>query len=171
MRIFLLISLLFGIGCQKKEEKAKEARTTPSQITLHFEMDESVSGKRLYRLYAASALLYEEARIIEVTLPKIYFFSEGKVNSILSAQAGRVFLKTSDLLAKGEVTVATMDSTYLFTDSLVWNNKDQKIETDAWVRITSPKAKIEGQGLVADASLSKITIKSEVKGTADYEFK
>ncbi len=165
----LTISLIFLV-CQKKEPNLS-ASPPPSSITLSFEMDESFSGKRLYRITARQAIFYEEKGLICVTEPVVYFFDEGKINSILTARKGEVFTKTSDLIASGEVQLITSDSTYLFTDSLVWNNSKQMIETDALVRIESKKAKMEGQGLLADAALAKITIKSEIKGSSPYQFK
>lgn len=134
-------------------------------------MEESVSGSKLYRIYAQKALLYEDKGEIEVIEPRVYFFTNWQITSYLTAREGKVFTKTSDLVAKGGVMVATEDSIYLFTDSLVWNNSAQKIETDAPILIKSPRAVIEGEGLVSDAGLAKIIIKSEIKGKSDYEFK
>ncbi len=168
-RFSLLLPILF-LFCQKSSAP-KEEKTPPSQITFSLEMEESISGERLYRIYAEKSLLYEEKGEIAVIEPRVYFFTDGRVTSRLTAREGRVWLKSSNLLAKGEVVVATEDSTYLFTDSLIWNNSEQRIETDARVKIKNRSSVLEGEGLIADANLSQITIKSPIEGKSDYEFK
>uniref|UniRef100_A0A7C3UZT1 LPS export ABC transporter periplasmic protein LptC n=1 Tax=candidate division WOR-3 bacterium TaxID=2052148 RepID=A0A7C3UZT1_UNCW3 len=166
----LLFSILFVLCCKRGKEGKQEV-SLPDAITLNFQMEESFSGERLYRLFAEKAVFYEEEGVIQVSGVRIFFFSEGKIVSSLTTDEGRVFIRTSDLVARGMVRIATEDSIYLMTDSLSWNNRRQRIETDAWVKIISPSAEIEGEGLVSDASLSKITIKSRVKGESSNGFK
>jgi len=167
----LTLLMLFGLMvCQKPEPKQNQGNT-PSQIVEGFRLTESVSGKKNYELQAVKAYLYDSLHKIEVIEPKIIFFDpDGKEFSVLVARAGSVNNKTSDLVARNEVMVRTSDSTYLYTDSLVWLNDRQVVTTDAWVKILSPQGDIEGQGLIADASLSKIEIKSAVKGKSNYQF-
>lgn len=167
---YLLWSVILFSTCQKPEPKAN-LESIPAQIVEGFKLTESISGKKLYELQAVQACLYESLNKIEVSEPKIIFFdNEGKQFSILFARAGSVNNKTSDLVARNEVIVRTQDSTYLYTDSLVWLNNRQIVTTDAWVKIKSPQGDIEGQGLIADAGLTKIEIKSAVKGKSNYQF-
>jgi LPS export ABC transporter protein LptC len=168
--IGLLSMLILLIACRETEPKASK-ENTPSQIVEGFKLTESVKGKKIYHLQAEKAYLYEALDKIEVTKPEIIFFDEdGKEFSNLTAQDGSVNNKTSDLIARNEVVVKTADSTYLYTDSLVWLNAKQIVTTDAWVKINSQQGDIEGQGLISDAGLKKIEIKSAVKGKSNYQF-
>jgi LPS export ABC transporter protein LptC len=125
----------------------------------------------MYYLYAEKAFVYDEPQKINVVKPFIIFYKEnGDVNSTLKAISGWVNSKTSDLFAKDSVLVQTSDSTILRTDSLVWDNDHKVITTDAWVRIESKQGLIQGQGLISDAGLKKIEIKSSVTGKSHYEF-
>jgi LPS export ABC transporter protein LptC len=122
-------------------------------------------------LFAEKAYVYDDPQKITVSKPFIIFYDEnGLISSTLNAQRGRVNNQTSDLFAQDSVLVQTSDSTILQTDSLVWNNQSQIIQTDAWVKIQTKQGLIEGQGLISDAALKKIEIKSSVTGKSTYEF-
>jgi LPS export ABC transporter protein LptC len=55
--------------------------------------------------------------------------------------------------------VAENDSgTVLKTNELMWRNSDQKIITDKFVTITSPKEVIQGYGLESDQQLKNYKI-------------
>ncbi len=166
---FIIIFILF-LGCEESGPKSS-SENIPSQIVEGFKLTESVSGKKLYHLQAVKAYLYETSDKIEVNEPKIVFYDENnKEFSTLIAHSGSVNNKTSDLIARNEVIVQTAESTYLYTDSLVWLNAKQIVTTDAWVKINSKQGNIEGQGLISDAGLKKIEIKSAVKGKSNYQF-
>jgi len=170
--LFIVVTfvLIILISCRESEPKVG-SENIPSQIVEGFRLTESVSGKKLYQLQAVKAYLYESSNKIDVTEPKIIFFDDsGREFSNLVARSGSVNNKSSDLIARNEVIVQTQDSTYLYTDSLVWLNSRQIVTTDAWVTINSKQGNIEGQGLISDAGLKKIEIKSAVKGKSNYQF-
>lgn len=168
--IFVFLWPLFIIVCKSKPAQ-QTSENLPSQIITGFTLYESSSGQKQYRLYAEKAFVYEDANKIMVNKPFIIFYNEdGSVSSTLNAQRGRVNTQSSDLFAQDSVFVQTSDSTILRTDSLVWNNRGRIITTDAWVKIETNQGLIEGQGLISDAALKKIEIKSSVTGKSHYEF-
>ncbi len=170
LAIILILLMTIFIVCKTKQANSR-SETLPSQVVTDFKMYESASGKKMYYLYAEKAFVYDEPQVINVVKPYIIFYKEnGDVNSTLSAVSGRVNTKSSDLFAKDSVIVKTADSTVLQTDSLIWENTQEIITTDAWIKIDSKQGLIEGQGLVSDAGLKKIEIKSSVTGKSHYEF-
>lgn len=169
--LYLIELILLCIVSCPSNNRPAPSETLPSQIVTDFRLYESTSGKKLYRLYAEKAYVYDEPQKITVSKPFIIFYDEnGIITSTLNAQRGMVNSQTSDLFAQDSVLVQTSDSTILRTDSLVWNNKSQIILTDAWVKIQTKQGLIEGQGLISDAALKKIEIKSSVTGKSHYEF-
>ncbi len=145
--------------------------TLPNQIISDFQLNESVSGRRLYSLVARRAVVWEnESRIDVETLAVIFYDDSDRPYSLLTADNGTVWMKTEDLVSRGNVRVETGDSTVLTTDSLAWSNSRRVIHTGAKVTIESPRGVLAGAGLVADAQLSKIEIMSEVRGSSSYEF-
>lgn len=166
----LCLSLLLLIGC-KEEERRFESYKLPNQVVRDFELDESVSGRRLYRLSARQATVWEnESRIDVETLEVIFYGDDGQPYSRLVADAGTVWIRSEDLVARGHVYVITGDSMILRTDSLAWSNSRRAIHTQAGIVIETAQGQIAGTGLVADAQLNKIEILSEVRGSSDYEF-
>lgn len=170
LKITTILAVL-SCACPSNNKPANQ-ETLPSQIITHFKMYESTSGARLYLVYAQKAYVFNDAQKITVDSPYVVFYYEdGSVSSVLLARRGYVDTKNSNLFAQDSVIVRTRDSTILYTDSLIWHNQEQKITTDASVRIISKQGLIQGQGLVSDAAMKKIEIISSVTGKSEYEFK
>jgi len=168
-KVLYLSLLLFG-GC-KEEDGGFESYKLPNQVVRDFELDESVSGRRLYRLSARLATVWEdESRIDVETLEVIFYGYDEQPYSRLVADAGTVWIRGEDLVARGHVFVITGDSMTLRTDSLAWSNSRRLIHTQAGIVIETSQGQIAGTGLVADAQLNKIEILSEVHGSSNYEF-
>lgn len=162
--LFLLSIILF---CQKKGEEVLERKKIPSQITTNFELLENASGRKLFKLFAKKALIFDEEKLIYIYEPIVYFFDEeGKISAILECDSGIVDQKNYNLFGFGSITVRTNDSTYLYCDSLRWDNQRQMIFTNSYVRFKNESGEIEGIGLESDAGLSKIKILKEVTGKA-----
>lgn len=165
-----VMGMLIVVGC-KETSVPDLTENLPDQVVRGFILHESASGQRLYTLTAEEAIVQEREGRIEVRRPIVTFFDDGGVvYSTLCADEGVVLTHTEDLIARNNVVIQTAESTALFTDSLIWNNSRQLVLTDAVVTIESPKGKVAGQGLVADAGLNKIEIVSEVRGSSSYEF-
>jgi LPS export ABC transporter protein LptC len=166
------ISLFFLLTLSCHQDRVKTtADVLPNSIVSNFTLDESISGKRLYTLYARSAVVWDESSRIDVESLKVLFYDDtGAPYSELTAAEGAVNTRTENLIARGNVIVATADSTLLVTDSLAWDNTRRIIHTQAAVLITTRKGSVVGKGLIADANLSSIQIQSEVQGKSDYEF-
>lgn len=163
-------ALLLGAGCPSDAPIAATG-TLPDQVVEGFTMHESSSGERLYTLCADTAYVFDEEARVAVVEPRVTFYdTAGAVHAVLVARRGEILSHSSDLLARGEVEVKTVDSTLLETDSLSWNNDTREVRTDAAVAIRTPNGAVAGQGLVSDAGLTRIRILSEVTGQAQYEF-
>jgi LPS export ABC transporter protein LptC len=90
---------------------------------------------------------------------KVYFFDqEGKESSVLTAQSGKVDENTKNLEATGDVLVVSSDSTTLRTERLYWDNKRQVVHTTEFVRIDSPKERLQGYGFESDQHLQRYRI-------------
>lgn len=161
--------LLFA-GCP---DKGVELGTTrlPDQVAEDFRLDESSTGERLFTLESDRAEVYEDSQVVQVTGVKVTFYDDaGGVYSLLTAKTGTIHKLTEDLVARGGVVVRTADSTVLVTDSLVWSNGTRKVHTDADVTIRTPKGEVRGTGLQSNAGLTRVEMKSEVRGTSQYRF-
>lgn len=161
--IFLLLIIFFF--CEKKNEEVVEKRRFPSQIITNLELLESSAGKRVFKLLAKKALLFDEEKMIYVYKPIVYFFDDNaEISAILECDSGIVDQKNYNLWGFGSLVVKTNDSTYLFCDSLRWDNQRRMISTNSLLRIKNESGEIFGIGLESDASLSKVKILKEVRG-------
>uniref|UniRef100_A0A7V3ZUG2 LPS export ABC transporter periplasmic protein LptC n=1 Tax=candidate division WOR-3 bacterium TaxID=2052148 RepID=A0A7V3ZUG2_UNCW3 len=164
IKIIFLFSLII-LFCQKKNEEIVEKKRIPSQVTTNLELVESATGRKVFKLFAQKALLFDEEKVIYVYQPVVYFFDEEKkISAILECDSGIVDQKNYHLWGFGSLVVKTSDSTYLFCDSLRWDNQRQMIFTNSFVRIKNENGELEGIGLESDASLSKIKILKAVSG-------
>ncbi|MEO0081498.1 MAG: LPS export ABC transporter periplasmic protein LptC [candidate division WOR-3 bacterium] len=169
LAVGLLLLVVFVTGCPKGGPQA-EVTSLPSQIVEEFILHESVSGERLYTLEAETAYVYDAEQRVDVVLPRVLFYEGSEVHAVLVADRGVIRSRTGDLVAYGHVSVATEESTKLWTDSLLWNNNTKLVRTDAPVEIVTLKGRVSGIGLVSDAGLSRIEIQSEVQGSSSYRF-
>lgn len=161
---------LIAAGC-RGEPPVEPGGELPNQVIEMFALHETNSAGQLYMLEAETAYVHDSDQRVEVVRPQVTFYNEeGGVHSVLIADRGTIQSRTEDLVARGNVTVRTEDGTLLRTDSLVWSNGPRIVHTDAPVDISSRDGEIHGQGLVSDAGLSRIQIKSEVRGTSSYDF-
>jgi len=61
--------------------------------------------------------------------------------------------------ATGNVKMRNAKGELLETEKLYWNQKDKRIYTDVWVRITNKDAVINGEGLESDEAFDNYEIK------------
>jgi LPS export ABC transporter protein LptC len=169
-RLAAALAVLLFAGCREKDIVGP-APTLPDQVIEAFTLHESSSGERLYTLEAQRAYVYDAAQRVDVSGVRVLFYDDaGGVHSTLVADEGSIYQRNEDLVARHNVVVRTADSTVLRTDSLGWSNLMQVVRTDADVVIETPRGRIEGKGLAADAGLKRIDIMSPVKGRSDYDF-
>jgi LPS export ABC transporter protein LptC len=90
---------------------------------------------------------------------KIHFYNkEQKNTSWLTSLHGKVNDLTKDMFAIDSVVALNDSGTVLKTSELMWRNSNQKITTDKFVTITSPKQTIQGYGLESDQHLENYKI-------------
>ena len=166
LKILLFFGLILIFGCEG--EKTNELLgDDPPKITIdEFSLTETDNGRKIYKLDAQHARVYDE--IIIVDSVNIVFYDKEEIEfSVLHAPGGVLNTKTRNVLVGDSVAVFTSDSTKLYTDSLFWKNDSQKIITDCHVTIIKQDSTvIEGRGLRADPYLNKIEILGDAKGVS-----
>lgn len=92
------------------------------------------------------------------------FYSNGQIVSTLSGKKGIVIDSTKDIEMYDSVVVVNKEGSILKTEKLIWNNKTQRVSTNAFVNIKTPNEEIEGNGFESDQNLKNYII-YEVTGT------
>lgn len=164
--IFLLLLnfSLFTNSCKEKIKpsiiNAKIEGVYPTQESWDSRITFTREGKLLAILEVKHLLIYEDRKetLLEDGIKVDFYDEQQKHTTTLIARRGTVNDMTKDLAAYGNVIVTSEDGTTLKTEKLFWKNNTQKIETDAYVEIDSPKEKIRGTGLVSDQNLKNYKI-------------
>jgi len=86
------------------------------------------------------------------------FYRNGQKASTLTSKRGKVLEPSKDIEIYDSVVVINQEGSILKTEKLFWNNKTQKVSTDVFVRIKTPKEEVEGIGFESDQSLKNYTI-------------
>ncbi len=86
------------------------------------------------------------------------FFKNGEKVSTLTSKRGKVLEPSKDIEIYDSVVVVNKEGSILNTQKLLWNNKSQRVSTDVYVKIKTPKEDIEGIGFESDQNLKNYTI-------------
>jgi LPS export ABC transporter protein LptC len=165
-QVLILLGLVFLCACEEDKLNNGLGDDPPKIIVEKFSLTETDRGKKVYKLDAEHARVYDE--VIKVDSVAIVFFDKEEVEfSTLYAPGGILNTKTHNVLVGDSVAVFTSDSTKLYTDSLFWMNDSQRIITDCRVTIIKQDSTvIEGRGLRADPYLNKIEILGDASGVS-----
>lgn len=87
-----------------------------------------------------------------------FFDSVGNVNSHMEAMYGERRPKKQETIVKQKVVVVNVDGDKLETEKLIWDERKQKIYTDAFVKITTKDQVLMGNGMIADADFTNYEI-------------
>jgi len=89
---------------------------------------------------------------------KVDFYKNGELVSTLTSKRGKVLEPSKDIEIYDSVVVVNKEGSILKTQKLLWNNKSQKVSTDVYVKIKSPKEEVEGIGFESDQGLKNYKI-------------
>lgn len=167
MRWFFIITGLFLLiyGCGENRVKppvntSLNVEELPAQESWNSEIFFSDSGNTKAILHAGHLRVFEKSKetLLDSNI-RVDFYNQDEVKTTtLTAKRGKVDDATENLYAYDSVVVVSDSGVTITTDELMWNNKKQKIVSDKFVTIVSPKEKIEGYGFESDQSLKNYVI-------------
>lgn len=175
LKYFIIISVLLCIslsGCQnnRNEVLAIGKKTImPSQTGKDITLLYSDSSLLKIKLTAPQMLMYDKnvKRPVSI-MPKgflvVFYNDEGKETTSLKGDYGVRYEDTKRMEAKYNVVVINENGEKLNTEHLVWDEQQKKITSDAFVKITTAREIIMGNGLEANQDFTKYEIK-EITGS------
>jgi len=162
--VLFLSSIIALTGCEEKIKPTVlpglDSQTIPQQESWNSKIVLSDSGRVKAVIYAGYLRVFQSPAETHMTEGIIVHFydTDGKTSSVLTANEGKVNDITKNLDASGDVLVVSSDSTKLRTEQLFWGNRKQLIHTPEFVRITSPKERLQGFGFESDQHLRSYRI-------------
>lgn len=165
--LIFVLALESMAGCEReKSAQHYQVRTgpMPDQVLADFEITETSTGQKEWKMKADTAYFFESTKIIETRHMVITFFDEkGEVKSVLHAKRGRINRSNDDMEAMGDVVMTSRDGTRLETQSLLWSSSMRQIMTEDSVKIVRQGDELSGWGFSGDPDLGTFTIKSRMK--------
>jgi len=159
-----LILLVLLIACGEEKVKPDVIDLTEEKIPTQESWNDTIyfsqSGKLQATLTTTHLKVYEDERLKLLDSVKVEFYDKnGKVNSTLKANKGRINDTKNEFTAFGNVRLAGSEGRKLFTEKLTWNPKTEKIYSDTKVKIFDGDEIIEGAGFVSDKDLTNYVIR------------
>ncbi len=164
--VITLIPLLAEWGAQRREV------LLPSVVVDDLpEADLRIKGGRfvemeanrlVWRLDVDVAQLFEKDNYAQLERVNALFSQEDGRKVRLEGQEGKLELDTKNLALRGKVKAVSSDGIKLETETLHWEDSQQKLTSPDWVSIERDKMRVTGKGMEADTRLSKLVIKEQV---------
>jgi LPS export ABC transporter protein LptC len=165
--LFGFVSLLFFSGCTND---LKDVMALPKN-----QLSPSLVGDTVIMFYTDSSqlkIMVTANRMLTFTekvsepfriLPKgfyVTFFDEKEnISATLKANYGVRYDNSRRMEAKYAVELVNKEGVKLETEKLTWNEYTKRIYTDAFVKITTDKEIIMGQGMESNQDFSKYELK------------
>jgi LPS export ABC transporter protein LptC len=165
--VICLFSALIFYNCtndMRDVQALAKPKIKASQVGDSVTMIYTDSAKLKLMVKANRMLLFDKDVSEPFTvLPKgvyvTFFDEEEKVSATLRANYGVRYDNSGKMMARNDVQVVNRKGEKLETEKLTWDEKQQRIYTDAFVKITSDKQVIMGTGMESNQDFSKYEIK------------
>lgn len=164
--ICLLSFICIVVSCSEEKiqpqiEKSNVQGEIPSNESWNAKVMFTDEGKTKAILNTDHGRIFELQKVTLLDKVNIQFFNNAQKNtSWLTSLRGKVDDVTKNMFAYDSVTAWNDSGTVLKTNELMWRNKDQKITSDKFVTITSPKEIIQGYGFESDQHLDHYVIRN-----------
>ncbi len=169
MRIFLILIGIYVSACNTDYAKKNVANMLKADTLLYTQEGKNVkisytdSGQLKAIIFAKKLIGYKADGNEIVKMPegiKADFYDiNGEIESYLTAKKGISYQTKKITEVSEDVVVRNKKGEKLNTELLIWNQNNQTIHTDKFVKITTEKEIITGEGLIGKQDFSEWTIK------------
>lgn len=166
----VLGAAIFLYACENDIETIKAFSSTdnlPVIEAVNFETISTDSGQIRYILKAPKLLQFENEGKAFIEFPEgmeiTQYDASGKTVSSLTADYAKQFIKEQKWEAKNNVVATNEQGDTLLTEHLIWEEKNEKIYTEEFVKFIRTDQIITGIGFTSDASFKNYRIK-DLKG-------
>lgn len=160
------IFLILGSTCSNIEEEPSnvplDPRNIPDQESWQSTITLSKDGKMFAKVWSGYIASFNERRItlLKDSIHIDFYDKDGNHNSILTADSGKVYNDSNDLVAFGRVVVLSDSGIILETEQLHWDDENQKIVSTVPVRFTTDQDTLMGDSFVSDPDLRNYEIRN-----------
>lgn len=169
-----ILIVIFGIqtSCTHDAIQPSNNRRTDSMVTREYAEKVTIeytdSGFLKARIFSPLLVAVKQPTQPYMELNKglkvDFYERDGKIQSYLTAEYGISYPDEKKIIVRNNVEILNVKGEMLNTEELKWDQKNRKIVTDKFVKITTPDQIITGQGLESDEAFSNWEILN-VSGT------
>ncbi len=166
----VLGAAIFFYGCENDIETIKAFSSTDNLPVIESQNFETIftdSGQVRYTLKTPKLLRFENEGKAFLEFPEgmeiTQYDASGKTVSSLTADYAKQFIKEQKWEAKNNVVATNENGDTLLTEHLIWEEKNEKIYTEEFVKFIRTDQIITGIGFTSDASFKNYRIK-DLKG-------
>jgi len=178
LKFIIFSALLFLFACQNKRSDIMALavpKVSPTQQGKGITMIYSDSARLKMVMKAPQMLTYdknvkEPFTLLPSGLTMDFYTREEKLEATLSANYGIHYPQRKRMEVKYNVVVVNKNGETLNTEHLIWDEVTKKIHSDAFVKITTAKEIIMGNGFESNEDLTQYQIK-DVTGTIQLDNK
>ena len=168
---FLFLFIYTFLSCEnsiKTVNSITNLDKSPNQTSKNVEIIYSENSKLVAKAVAPVIDVYVSDKITHKEMPKgltLYFYDSLK-NVESSIKSNYAIQKENENIweARSNVVVVNRKGEQLNTEHLVWDEKNEKLYSDVFVKITTPDEILLGEGMESDQNFDKWHIKKP-KGT------
>lgn len=162
----LLVLIYTTGGCQKeKVEKINAVENRDSIAGLEVSKITTVisdSGITRYRIYTDEWKIYDKAKVSYWEFPKGILFEQFdeqlNIDATFRANYAKYLDKSKLWEFKGKVRAVNLEGKMFETEIMYWDQQEEKVYSDRFVKITLPSEIITSIGFTANQTLTKYTL-------------
>ena len=156
---------IFGCGGKNDIQPGITKEDSADRIMFNAKVDFTEQGKKTGELKAEKLLFFDkEERTFGYKISVDFYNKNGETNARIVADSGWVENESRRLTVFGNVHLRTESGTELWSDSLAFFPEDERVRTNAGVKIDRNGEYISGVGLDSDLEFKDIRIEQNVSG-------
>jgi LPS export ABC transporter protein LptC len=170
--VALILSISFiDITCtefESEDSQATDKRDFPDQESWDAQMFFTKDGKRRAVLKSGYIAKYSNKKytLLKEGVRVEFYDQQGNPKSVLTSDEGKVFDDRQDMLATGNVVLISKNGSHLYSDELLWDNKEEKIISTVAIKITTATDTLYGDTFKSDPDLINYEI-TNARGTSE----
>lgn len=162
--ILVVVFIRYRLASNTVDRPIPPEDAKASLVINRFHHTATRNGKTEWILDAKSAKLYSDTNTAVLADISVVFYLKGKSELKLSADSGRMDIKTLDMTLNGHI-VANYPGYTLRTETLHYLHESNIISTDSPVHITGRSITLSGDTARFDMKTGEVILKGDVKGS------
>lgn len=167
----LIIYIVSSICCSdfdNNNSTQEQISELPDQESWDAKMYFTREGKRQAVLLAGYIAKYSAKKytLLKEGVRVDFYDIDGNLKSTLTSDQAKVYDNNQDMIANGDVHVVSRNGRHLYSEELIWKNKEEQIISNVPVKITTQNDTLYGDNFKSDPDLINYEL-TNVRATSD----